>query len=182
METSERRPIIDLTDEEARRSVPLKWDVPEDVIPAWVAEMDYAVDPVVLGAVQQALADGITGYPVVPDPALATSYAAWAGRHFGWAPEPEAVHPVVDVTAGVRLAIDVFSGPGGVVFPTPGSPSRTRTSAVPARAWSTVLARSARSPSRPWSTSHRTAHPEQGARTILAPGRRAGLRGGMLLR
>ena len=44
----------------------------------------------------------------------------WAGRHFDWAPEPEAVRPVVDVTAGVRVAIEVFSGPGGVVFPTPG--------------------------------------------------------------
>ena len=75
----------------------------------------------VLAAVQEMLADGITGYPLFGwDRALAESYAAWSGRHFGWAPEPEAVHPVVDVTAGVRLAIDVFSGPGGVVFPTPG--------------------------------------------------------------
>ena len=116
-----RRPIVDLTDEEARRKLPLKWGVPEDVIPAWVAEMDYAVDPVVLEAVQQMIADGITGYPVFGwDPALAESYAGWSRRHFGWAPEPEAVHPVVDVTAGVRLAIDVLSGPGGVVFPTPG--------------------------------------------------------------
>ncbi len=91
------------------------------MIPAWVAEMDYALDPVVLEAVQRMLADGITGYPLYGwDPELAQSYAAWSARHFGWAPEPEAVHPVVDVTAGVRLAIDVFSGPGGVVFPTPG--------------------------------------------------------------
>ncbi|WP_416952853.1 MalY/PatB family protein [Nocardioides sp. T5] len=116
------RPIVDLTDEQARRALPLKWGtVPPDVIPAWVAEMDYAVDPVVLEAVQRALADGITGYPLFGwDPALAESYSDWSSRHFGWAPEPEAVHPVVDVTAGVRLAIDVFSGPGGVVFPTPG--------------------------------------------------------------
>jgi len=117
---SGRRPIVDLTDEEARRRLPLKWGVPDDVIPAWVAEMDYAVDPVVLGAVQQVLADGITGYPPAWAPALAESYAAWSARHFGWAPEPDAVLPVVDVTAGVRLAIDVLSGPGGVVFPTPG--------------------------------------------------------------
>lgn len=118
----ERRPIVDLTEEQARRALPLKWGtVPPGVIPAWVAEMDYAVDPVVLGAVQQALADGITGYPLLGfDPALAEAYAGFAGRHFGWAPEPEAVLPVVDVTAGVRVAIDVFSGPGGVVFPTPG--------------------------------------------------------------
>jgi len=115
-----RRPVVDLTEAEARRSLPLKWGVPEGVIPAWVAEMDYAVDPVVLEAVRRALADGVTGYPVERDPALAESYAAWSARHFGWAPEPEAVRPVVDVTAGVRVAIDVLSGPGGVVFPTPG--------------------------------------------------------------
>ena len=116
-----RRPIVDLTDEEARLKLPLKWGVPVDVIPAWVAEMDYALDPVVLEAVQRMLADGITGYPLFGwDPELARSYADWSARHFGWAPDPEAVHPVVDVTAGVRLAIDVFSGPGGVVFPTPG--------------------------------------------------------------
>lgn len=119
--TEARRPIVDLTDEEARRKLPLKWGVPEGVIPAWVAEMDYAVDPMVLEPMQRMLADGITGYPIFGwDPALAESYATWSERHFGWAPEPEAVHPVVDVTAGVRVAIDVFSGPGGVVFPTPG--------------------------------------------------------------
>ena len=121
METSTRRPIVDLTEEEARHKLPLKWGVPDGVIPAWVAEMDYAVDPVVLEAVQRMLADGITGYPIFGwDVDLAESYAGWSERHFGWAPEPEGVHPVVDVTAGVRVAIDVFSGPGGVVFPTPG--------------------------------------------------------------
>jgi cystathionine beta-lyase len=73
-----------------------------------------------MDAVQRALADGITGYPLEHDPALGESYAAWAARHFGWAPEPGAVRAVVDVTAGVRLSIDVLSGPGGVVFPTPG--------------------------------------------------------------
>ncbi|MBC2933600.1 MalY/PatB family protein [Nocardioides sp. zg-1228] len=120
-DAGERRPVVDLTDEQARRALPLKWGVPDDVLPAWVAEMDYAVDPVVLGAVQQALADGITGYPLYGfDPALAEAYAGWSARHVGWAPEPEAVIPVVDVTAGVRLALDVLSGPGGVVFPTPG--------------------------------------------------------------
>ena len=79
-----RRPVVDLTDEEARRSLPLKWGVPEDVIPAWVAEMDYAVDPVVLAAVQEVLADGITGYPVGGwDRALAESYVGWSARHLG---------------------------------------------------------------------------------------------------
>jgi cystathionine beta-lyase len=117
----DRRPVVDLTDEEARRALPLKWGtVPDDVIPAWVAEMDYAVDPVVMEAVQRGLASGVTGYPLEREPALGQAYAGWAARHFGWAPDPEAVHEVVDVTAGVRIALDVLSGPGGVIFPTPG--------------------------------------------------------------
>lgn len=116
-----RRPIVDLTEEEARRALPLKWcTVPPGVIPAWVAEMDYAVDPVVMDAVQQALASGVTGYPLERDPALGEAYAGWAARHFGSAPDPGTVREVVDVTAGVRVALDVLSGPGGVVFPTPG--------------------------------------------------------------
>ena len=36
--------IRDFTDDEARRALPLKWGaVDPDVLPAWVAEMDYAV-------------------------------------------------------------------------------------------------------------------------------------------
>jgi cystathionine beta-lyase len=57
--------VVDLTDAEARRSLVLKWGtVPDDVLPAWVAEMDYALDPVVLDAVLRAVHDGVTGYPV----------------------------------------------------------------------------------------------------------------------
>lgn len=135
MTATERRPIVDLTDAEARRALPLKWGtVPDDVIPAWVAEMDYAVDPVVMTAVQRALADGVTGYPLDDYPELAEAYVGWAGRHFGWAPEPAAVRAVVDVTAGVRLAIDVLSGPGGVVFPTPGYNAQHRLADITGRA------------------------------------------------
>ena len=119
---TERRPIIDLTDAEARRTLILKWGtVPDDVIPAWVAEMDYALDPVVHEAVLQAVRDGVTGYPVYGyTPELAESYAAFAERHYGSAMEPEWVYPVVDVTSGVRVALEVLSEPRPVVFLVPG--------------------------------------------------------------
>jgi cysteine-S-conjugate beta-lyase len=117
-----RRPVVDLTDAEARRSLVLKWGtVPDDVIPAWVAEMDYALDPVVQEAVLRAVRDGVAGYPVDGyTPELAEAYAAFAMRHYGSAVEPEWVTPVVDVTAGVRVALDVFSEDGPVVFLVPG--------------------------------------------------------------
>jgi cysteine-S-conjugate beta-lyase len=119
---SERRPIVDLSDAEARRALVLKWGtVPDDVIPAWVAEMDYALDPVVHEALARAVRDGVTGYPVFGyTPELAEAYAAFAGRHYGVSVAPEWVLPVVDVTAGVRVAIDVLSENAPVVFLVPG--------------------------------------------------------------
>jgi len=120
--TEDRRPIVDLTDAEARQALILKWGtMPRDVLPAWVAEMDYALDPVVHDAVRRALDDGVTGYPTFDeDRALGEAYAGFAGRHFGWDVAPEWVLPVCDVTAGVRVAIDVLSDHGALVFPTPG--------------------------------------------------------------
>jgi cystathionine beta-lyase len=117
-----RRPIVDLTDEEARRTLVLKWGtVPEDVIPAWVAEMDYALDPVVQDALLRAVHDGVTGYPVYGHtPELAEAYAGFAARHYGSTVDPAWVTPVVDVTAGVRVALDVFSEDGPVVYLVPG--------------------------------------------------------------
>jgi cystathionine beta-lyase len=121
---TERRPIVDLTDEEARRALVLKWGtVPEDVIPAWVAEMDYHLDPVVHDALRRAVDDGVTGYPVFgSDDGLGAAYSGFARRHFGADVDPDWVLPTVDVTSGVRLLLTVLSDDAPVVFPTPGYP------------------------------------------------------------
>jgi cystathionine beta-lyase len=113
--------IRDLTDEEARRALVLKWgDVEPDVLPAWVAEMDYALAPPVAEALQRAVADGITGYPPLGTGGeLGQAYAGWARRQFGADVDPELVAPTVDVTAGVRVALDALSDPGPMVMPVP---------------------------------------------------------------
>jgi len=117
-----RRPVVDLTDEEARRALVLKWGtVPRDVIPAWVAEMDFALDPVVQDALLGAVRRGVVGYPVFgTPPELAEAYAAFAARHYGSHVDPAWMMPVVDVTAGVRFVLDLLSDDGPVVFPVPG--------------------------------------------------------------
>ena len=57
--------IRDLTDEEARRALVLKWGTVEpDVLPAWVAEMDYALAPVVRDALVEAIDVGVS--PAIP--------------------------------------------------------------------------------------------------------------------
>lgn len=91
-----------------------------DVLPAWVAEMDYALAPPVTEALHAAVEAGMTGYPPFrPGGALGEAYAGFARRHFGHEVEPENVLPVVDVTAGVRVALDVLCEPGPMIMPVP---------------------------------------------------------------
>ncbi|MCD4523847.1 MalY/PatB family protein [Nocardioides sp. cx-173] len=113
--------IRDFTDDEARRALVLKWGTVErDVIPAWVAEMDYALAPPVAQALSEAVARGVTGYPPFEmGGELGRAYAGWARRQFGSEVDPELVIPTVDVTAGVRVALDVLSDPGPMVMPGP---------------------------------------------------------------
>jgi cysteine-S-conjugate beta-lyase len=113
--------IKDLTDDEARRAIILKWGTVEpDVLPAWVAEMDYALAPPVREALLDAVNTGVTGYPVFdPGGRLGEAYAGFAARHFGQRLDPTHVIGTVDVTAGVRVALDVLSDPGPMVLPLP---------------------------------------------------------------
>ncbi|WP_432478079.1 MalY/PatB family protein [Nocardioides sp. GXQ0305] len=113
--------IRDFTEDEARRALVLKWGtVDPDVLPAWVAEMDYALAPPVAEALQRAVTDGVTGYPpALVNAALGEAYAGFARRHYGQQVDPEQVLPTSDVTAGVRVALDVLSEPGPLVLPTP---------------------------------------------------------------
>lgn len=114
--------IRDLTDEEARAALVCKWgEVEPDVLPAWVAEMDYAIAPAITERLQRAVAAGMTGYPRMgAGGELGAAYAGFARRQFGREVDPERVVATVDVTAGVRLALDVLAPPGGLVFPVPG--------------------------------------------------------------
>jgi len=127
--------LRDLTDDEARRALVLKWGtVGPDELPAWVAEMDYAVAPEVVSAVQAALEAGVTGYPRPgAGGELGAAYAGFAARHYDQQVDPEQVLPVSDVTAGIRLALDVLSEPAPVVLPVPAYPPQLDVAAVTGR-------------------------------------------------
>lgn len=114
--------IRDLTDDEARAALVLKWgETPPGVIPAWVAEMDYAVALSVTDAVRGAVDRGELGYPRFERSggALGAAYAGFASRWFGHQVLPDRVLPAADVTVGVRVAIEALSDPGPVVLPLP---------------------------------------------------------------
>ncbi len=104
----------------ARRS--LKWTAyPPDVLPMWVAEMDFPVCRAVTDALARAVAAESFGYPsALVRGELAEALAGWQADRHGWTVDPAGVHLVGDVMHGVDLAIRYFSGPTDpVVIPTP---------------------------------------------------------------
>ena len=59
----------------------LKWDVGENELPMWVADMDFKVAPCIRKAIQSKLDHGIFGYSITPE-SWAQSYIDWwGGRH-----------------------------------------------------------------------------------------------------
>ncbi|MCD4720912.1 MAG: aspartate aminotransferase, partial [Desulfobacula sp.] len=56
--------IIDRT-----RTSSLKWEKYEgrDIIPMWVADMDFKAPPAILDTLQQSIEHGILGYTLIPD-------------------------------------------------------------------------------------------------------------------
>ena len=109
--------IRDLTDDEARAALPLKWETP-GVVPAWVAEMDYRQAEPLTEALVDAVRRGALGYPPHVDE-LGAAYSGFAARHWGWEVAPEASVPTGGVMAGIRLALEVLCPPGPVVVPLP---------------------------------------------------------------
>jgi cysteine-S-conjugate beta-lyase len=89
-----------------------------DVLPAFVAEMDFDLAPPIAQAVTAALAIGDCGY--AHRGVLGESYAAFAADRLGWTPDPARVYPVPDVMTGIAEVIEAITPPGsGIVINPP---------------------------------------------------------------
>lgn len=54
-------------DTDRRGTCSLKWDVEENELPMWVADMDFQTAPEIIDAVKERAAQGIYGYTVMPE-------------------------------------------------------------------------------------------------------------------
>jgi cystathionine beta-lyase len=112
---------LDLARLRRRRS--MKWRAyPPDVLPAWVAEMDFDLAPAVAAAVRDSLArGGDFGYAVdLVAPELSAAFSSFAARRWNWAVDPDRVVLLRDVMRGIELWIEGFTAPGdGVVITSP---------------------------------------------------------------
>lgn len=64
-----------------RNTYSLKWDVKENELPMWVADMDFQTAPEVREAIQKRAAHGVFGYSIVPEEWYQAYIQWWERRH-----------------------------------------------------------------------------------------------------
>lgn len=93
-----------------------------EVLPMWLADMDFASPPEVVEALASRVRHGVFGYPVVQDQ-LRQTVAGWLLRRHGWQTDPAHILFYPDVVHGINLAAHALCQPGdGVLFHTPAFP------------------------------------------------------------
>ncbi len=102
----------------ARRGV--KWErYGEDVLAAWVADMDFDPPPSVTDALREMIDAGDLGYRLQAAD-LAPVYADWQRRHHGWEPDEERVRVFTSALHAMETVLWATTAPGdGIVVLTP---------------------------------------------------------------
>lgn len=86
-----------------------------DVIPVWVADMDFAVPPAVTQALIQRATHPIYGYTLFPD-SLYDSLIDWMQRRHGWTIQRDWIVMCPGVVPSINAAVMAFTQPGESVI------------------------------------------------------------------
>jgi cystathionine beta-lyase len=91
----------------------IKWDeVPfGEVLPMWIADMDFKSAPAILDALQKKVDHGIFGYTEIPD-AFYDAITRWWKKRYGFTLEKEWLIPVSGVIPALSAAIQSLSKKG----------------------------------------------------------------------
>lgn len=102
---------------ERRGTDSYKWDsAPEtDIIPLWVADMDFETFPCITEALQRRVAHGIFGYTRVPE-AYYEAVCNWFGKRHGWHINREDIIYTSGVVPAVSAVIKALTLPGDQVI------------------------------------------------------------------
>jgi DNA-binding transcriptional MocR family regulator len=109
----------DLSLDELRTRRSVKWRrYPDDVLPAWVAELDFPLAAPVHRALADALARDDTGYANADG--LPAAFASFAAARWRWDVDPQRMLLVADIMSGVGELLRALTAPGdGVVVNPP---------------------------------------------------------------
>ncbi|MDN5632068.1 aminotransferase class I/II-fold pyridoxal phosphate-dependent enzyme, partial [Kocuria sp.] len=103
-----------------RRRTSTKWrSYEQDVLPMFIAEMDFPTPPRIKEALLAAVENNDTGYAATADRGAARAYADFAARRWNWRPDPERIAYTTDVTVVLVESLRRLVAPGDGVVITP---------------------------------------------------------------
>ena len=113
--------LTEIPIERLRRRHSAKWArYPADVLPAWVAEMDFPLAMPVKRTLAEAVELDDCGYAWPQGIGLAEAFAEFAASRMGWSVDPESVSPSGDVVGALTAVLRAIAEPGArVVVNTP---------------------------------------------------------------
>lgn len=95
-----------------RNSDSIKWlAYPADVLPMWVADMDFRSPEPVLQALRERVEHGVFGY-AGPQPKLLEAIVAWAARRYGWQIRPEHIVLLPGLVSGLNSVVRAYGHVG----------------------------------------------------------------------
>ncbi len=106
---------------ERRNTCSIKYDfgkqrgMPEDVLPLWVADMDFRVPEKVLSAIQERTAHGIFGYTEVGEEYF-EALKGWMEKKHNWSIERKWLIKTPGVVYAIAMAIQAFTEEGDAVM------------------------------------------------------------------
>jgi cystathionine beta-lyase len=101
-----------------QRRASFKWRTyPADVLPAFVAEMDYDLAEPIKEAVIAAMTASDAGYAHIGR--LGEVFAAFAAARLDWAPDPARIFAIPDVMTGIAEMITALTPPGSAIAISP---------------------------------------------------------------
>ena len=103
-------------DERPRVGEPCSGIIPsDDIIPLWVADMDFKVAPAILEAVKRRAEHGVFGYNIVPE-SYYEAVISWFRRRHQWEIQREWILYTTAVVPAMSCVIKAFTMPGEKVL------------------------------------------------------------------
>ena len=90
----------------------------DDLLPMWVADMDFESPPFILDAIRKRCEHPVLGYTAKPD-SYYRVIAEWVKERYGMIVKKEQLNYVPGVVPGLGMAINAFTKPGGKIMITP---------------------------------------------------------------
>ena len=87
----------------------------DDLLPLWVADMDFATPPFIVDALRKRLEHPIFGYTATPDE-LWQSIIDWQQRQHQWTVQRQWLSYIPGIVKGIGFVINVFTRPGEKVI------------------------------------------------------------------